>query len=236
MTNRRAERQVRTVLRPQIKDALTLCRSASKVIRAQAAHFVNSETSRPYERVLAILCARVADDLRAIHDLVGRGQIPQAMTLGATVFELAYSIGYVGISDDRAQRWLNHSDMRHLPWLTKESMAETVQRALRSSGRRKVDREQQRYQALCAFKHGNPALQKKLPVFATPESFVVESDPQVNPSRVRTAKAAIWLSIEPVVLALWVLENEGALAGPVRRSLRTIEEQYALLDATLTRK
>lgn len=235
MTYSRAESQVRALLRPHIRDALALTRTASDALRAQASHLDAVDDPRPYQRVLAILCGRLADDLHVIHDVAAYGHGTQAMTLGATVFEVAYSVGYVAASDDHAIKWLGHTDFGHPPWLTKSAMQETVRRAFPSSNR-SVEREQTRYRMLCMAKHGNPNLQSKLPVIVTPESFVVESDPEVSALAVQMVRAAIWLSVEPVLMALWVLQREHFLSGPALKALPKIERQFAILDNQLTGK
>lgn len=71
--------------------------------------------------VLSILAGRLADDLRSLQLLSLAGYAHQVASLGATTYEVAFILAYVGFDASRAQTWREHEDFDKLPTTDDES-------------------------------------------------------------------------------------------------------------------
>jgi hypothetical protein len=115
----------------------------------------------PGARVCMSLLTRIANDLRGIEVIAHRGYALQAATIAAATFETAYAIAHIAGHEDRAARWIEHTDLKN----SYEKTKRCVQAVLRESGVADVESlirsELEIYQQLCLAKHSNPVLQSQ---------------------------------------------------------------------------
>lgn len=107
--------------------------------------------------VAMTLLARLVTDLNAVARLVRGGYAAQAMSLIAGMQELAHTALYVGVDEERATAWLEHSNTeRSYPPISLKKMFKEVARAAGAT-EEAISREYDTiYQQACMVKHGNP--------------------------------------------------------------------------------
>lgn len=101
------------------------------------------------------LLARTFDDLRSIRHLTLRGYGVPACTVGASIFEAAHSVGYVGQDNERAWNWLNLGK----PEFTFPTVEKRIRGSLLNAGipideiKEMASRAREDYRLLCMVKH-----------------------------------------------------------------------------------
>ena len=210
---------------------MALARLAERIMRQISADLRNTDSQAPHEQVLAVLLARAADDLRAVMRCASEGYPLQAMTVAASLFELAYTLGYIGSSDDRAAEWLRWPRFDRTPWPLKRMIEETLKAALGPHHRASSNQEANFYAALCWAKHANPNLQGKVLGPSSGQGHVLDADPLITPTTARRSEVAIWMAVRPLVMSLLAVRVHGLIRPTlVPRFDRLISEYLALDD------
>ena len=80
-------------------------------------------------RVATVLLVRLLNDLRAVALLALRGYALQSATLAGSMYEVAYTVAYIGSDNSKATAWVEHSDPTQ-PFRRVRSLTEDVARAL----------------------------------------------------------------------------------------------------------
>ena len=161
---------LRTLLRPSFE-------AADVLLRAYAGRFEIHDVPLPVGRVQRTLLTRFADDLRAAYLLGERGYAFQAMTMAATALETGFAVAHIRFSERLAQRWLDWKDPHKAPW----KVNDLISGALEGDTSELTKGFRYWYTFFCWGKHANPLIQAPMEGVLTPESFVIETDPEVTP-------------------------------------------------------
>jgi hypothetical protein len=163
----------------------------------------------PSRQVFDRLLPQIAQDLKAVGRLASSGFPYQAVTVAVSAFEHGVMLASIGRDDQRAERWLAHTDLTR----NMDNVHDTVQRALKNLDRdfpgvraqlrsldngKPVGPYERMYQPLCAFKHGNPVAQRHMhatAAVALPLSIFSAPDR-------RAIVVAFW-AIEGAIRAAW---------------------------------
>ena len=144
--------------------------------------------------VAAKLLLRLSNDIRAIHLLAVHGYPVQACSLGASAYETAFTIGYIGEDDQRAQTWLDHDDPKGVPWKVETMTRETFIALGVPDPQTQVDRAYRVYRQCCMAKHGNPLLEGRFGLQVGDGRVVMSNGPDVSEQAVRVARFALELA------------------------------------------
>ena len=154
------------------------------------------------------LLARLQGDLRAIYLLAIRGYALAALSLAASLHEIAFITMYIGGNDSRARDWFAHSNpYRTYPPITVKQIIEDVGQQLGLTAER-IQQEYSVYQQLCEAKHGNPRLQTRYGIVAFDEHQVIEQIPFYSDNTVVLCGVALWFASRALTLATMVFVNE----------------------------
>ena len=207
------------VLGRHLRESLEVTEKTERVLRLIIQHHESVGSEGKWPLVQCMILTRVADDLRAAASLALRGYFMQAMTIGASVYELTYTAAYIAQDDEKAAQWLEWTDPRKTPWGRRKMVTEVLAGVFgsRTSG------DQARYMALCWAKHGNPRLQKVSGIAGTPAAHVLNADPSLGNKAHLAGELALYLMLWPInVYVLALLE-----AGYLPESARTAVEAQA---------
>ena len=218
------------LLREHVRESLKIAEQIVNTLRLQISHLEEFDESARWPVAHGIIMTRVADDIQAAASLVLRGYFVQAQTLGASVYELSYTAGFIGKGDKRAAKWLEWSDFDRTPWL-RQKMVTAVRRSVYGPDVATDDRA--RYASLCWGKHGNPRFQKKGGVASSPEAHVINVDPSLGGLAHRFGEIALWLMLEPVITYLASLQALGEMPTEVLKRTDTIVELWEPFDARI---
>ena len=203
-----ADLESAALLKDQVAEALRIAEQAERVLRLHIARCEEIDESDRWPQAHGIIATRLADDIRAAAGLVLRGYFAQAMALGASVYELSYTAGFIGTSNDRAAEWLDWDDFDETPW-RRTRMVNEVQTTV--YGPDAATGDDGRYKGLCWAKHGNPRFLRALGVAATPEAHVINVDPALGGKTHRLGELALWSMLGPVITYVGCLFRAEAL-------------------------
>src|SRR5262249_7374663 len=112
-------------------------------------------------KVTTALLIRLGNDLRCASLLALRGYSSQAASLVASIYEVAYTIAYIGADESRAQAWIDHKDDTK-PFLSAYQLTKKVVSALPELPDKAthVERRYGIYRQLCTAKHANPLFEQ----------------------------------------------------------------------------
>ncbi len=112
------------------------------------------------QKVVTVLLNRLANDIRCASLLALKGYGVEAAALVSTIYELTYTIAYIGSNDEFAWEWVKHDDatkpFRKVLALTKKGLENLHV----PDPKKSLDIEYGIYQQLCMPKHANPLFQK----------------------------------------------------------------------------
>jgi len=217
------------LLREHVRESLKIAEQVVNALRLQISHLEEFDESVRWPVAHSIIMTRIADDIQAAASLVLRGYFVQAQTLGASVYELSYTAGFISNDDERAAEWLDWSNLDRRPWSRRE-MVTAVRRSVYGPQTTTDDDDRTRYGMLCWGKHGNPRFQKKGGVASSPEAHVINIDPSLGGLAHRFGEIALWLMLEPVITYLASLHRLGEMPTDVLRELDTIIELWEPFD------
>lgn len=107
-----AELQAMETLDVQLRDHASLTEQAFNLtaeIIGRIPEMPLHEVSQS-RKVLTALLVRLSNDLRSAALLALRGYPIQAAALVGSMYEVAYTIAYIGSDDTLAQEWIDHDD------------------------------------------------------------------------------------------------------------------------------
>lgn len=152
------------------------------------------------------LMARILTDIYAMATLAWRGYTVQMTSLAASTFESCFYLSYIGLNDDKAEKWLNHPDHTTsfvsvfaaiqgtmINDISDQVTPERLEEAVRD--------EYQIYQQLCAVKHGNAAVQMPLGVQWNHTCAEVHVGPQLTSEGQEVTLWVLWNVLRQVLSA-----------------------------------
>lgn len=143
----------------KLQPQLDLNKKAVTIIRELLDSFSTTSGSDMRASHLAALhlMIKLYNDISTVYILTYGGFTIQAMTIASSAFEAAYTIGFIGEDNDKANKWLAHSKEYHCPWKISH-IIEEISKEL-SDGNIDIYPIQKRlYAQLCMAKHANPLL------------------------------------------------------------------------------
>ena len=219
------------LLREHVRESLKVAEQIVNTLRLQISHLQEFDESVRWPIAHGLIMTRVSDDIQAAASLVLRGYFAQALTIGATVFELSYTAAFIGNDEKRAARWLEWSDLDRQPW-PRRKMVSAVRRAVYAPELSHDD--DTRYASLCWGKHGNPKFQQDLGgVASSAEAHVINVDPLLGGRAHRVGEWALWLMLESVITYLVSLQALGEMPIEVLENTDIIIELWVPFDARI---
>lgn len=184
----RLEMEADRELSAEVRDHVGLCREVFNRI-CEVMESIPNGPSPLARRVAQVLLIRIANDLRVASTLAQFGYVLQAATIVASVFELAFTIGYIGDVERRAVEWVDHEERRK-PYRHVKVLVDTVaiERGLTEEIRAC---ELDAYADLCMAKHANPMLQQHYGVRESGDRVEI----YVGPERGEPAVRAGWFAL-----------------------------------------
>jgi hypothetical protein len=116
-------------------------------------------------RVCSQLLVQVAQDITAVSALIREGLAYQAVSIAASTYEHGVMLASIGNDNSRAQQWLDHPNQKVNIDNVKDRTALAVKKLdekYPGLGDKLGDLYAGMYGPLCAFKHGNPMVQRHL--------------------------------------------------------------------------
>jgi hypothetical protein len=110
-----AEAAARRMLRPKLKSSLAAARALEALFRGQLRQY-ELASGGSWLRVQQALISRTVNNLRVCEHALLSGYPVQAMAIGTSIYELAYTAAYIANSEERAEIWLNHKERYKTPW------------------------------------------------------------------------------------------------------------------------
>jgi len=160
-------------------------------------------------RVASSLLACLMNDVRCVEIIVSRGYAIQGVSLGAPIYETAFTIAYIGGNDDLAQMWIDHDNptrpFRDARTLTKVGLANLG--IPNPEGQAKT--EYRVYQQMCMAKHATPRLQMEHSIKVSNKTVEIFSGPETSEAAIRASWFALNHSaaLIAVVAAYSIIKN-----------------------------
>src|SRR5262249_47308748 len=133
-----------------------------------------------------------------------RGYPAQAAALVATMYEVAYTVAFIGADESRAEAWSKHDDptkpFKNVLTLTKNGMA-----AIGVRDPDAVASQYRVYRQLCMAKHSNPLLEKVDAFVLSSAGIKFTNGPRSSPLAVRAARFALEHAAGLATVALIIL-------------------------------
>src|SRR3989441_1123822 len=107
-----AEKRVAETLEPHLRAHQVLATSAFNLIGALLAQVPEAPINKlPKALHVAVkLMLRLSNDLRSVQILTSMGYPIQALSIAASMCEVAFTVAWIGADETRAQVWLDHDD------------------------------------------------------------------------------------------------------------------------------
>lgn len=164
-------------------------------------------TPPPTLRVHAALFAALGDQLHGILIVADRACPGPAATLAASAYEIAFTIAYIGTTEDRVCKWIEWDDPLRSVWSVPEMVQEVAAQLASVRDGDQVSRVYRHYSQLCAIKHANPRFVPGLSFIEHEDSISVEIGSKWSTDAERVLLFAIEQGIGLAHVALWGLIN-----------------------------
>jgi hypothetical protein len=199
-----AELRAARELEPQLRDHLTLTTNTYNAIGRVLEHIPRGPLAEvPASlRVALKLLLRLANDVHSAALLALRGYPLQAAALIASVYEVAFTIAFIGDDDHLAQQWVDHDDPTR-PFRNAKKMTRLVVEKLGiPNAEIRVGEYFRVYRQLCLAKHANPLLQSRFGIDVRTDVVVHSNGPDTSEQAVRVAWFALQHGAGLVFIAL----------------------------------
>lgn len=170
-------------------------------------------------KVLTALLVRLSNDLRSAALLALRGYPIQAAALVGSMYEVAYTIAYIGSDDTLAQEWIDHDDPAKLFRQVKHLTEKVLMKLGVADVTKETGMQYRIYRQLCLAKHANPLFQTQHAYQSRDGNIIAINGPDVSESAIRTA----WFALEHAARLSFLATAayvESQLPADQRRSLR----------------
>jgi len=186
-------------------------------------------------KVAVSLSIRLQNDLRAAFLLAVNGYPTQAATIVASIYETAFTIAFIGNSEDRAQEWIDHDDptrtFRTVRDLTREGVCADNKDQIESM----VAAQYKVYSQLCMVRHSNPMYQMQHGMHRTSDGVESINGPDASPNAIRVAWFCLEHGIRLCMIALASFANS-FLPLEERTSLKKEYDEIAQTCSELAEK
>ena len=189
-----AERRIAEQLEPHLRAHQVLVTNAFNLIGALLVQVPESRIKKLQKalHVATKLMLRLSNDLRSVQILTSRGYPIQALTIAASMCEVAYTVAWVGADELRTQIWLDHENPTR-PVRDLKTMVRYGRSALRSPDPEGDTKHVYRvYMQLCWAKHASPVLVKRYGIEASPDKVTITGGPDASGGAIRAA----WFALE----------------------------------------
>lgn len=192
-----AERRALAELEPELRNHTLLAAEAFDLLGAVLTSVPErrlAETPLALRVVAAVLLVRLSNDLRSVVLLTNRGYALQAVSLVASIYEIAYTIALIGSDTALVREWVNHDDPTR-PFQEISRMTRNALTKLGISDTQAWGRQYRVYRQLCLAKHANPLLQRQHGYQLVNTDVVTMNGPDTSPSAIRAG----WFALEHAV-------------------------------------
>jgi len=184
----------------------------------RAAEELDAPQAKPSREAAALLCSRIADDLRAFRLLASRGYVSQAMTIAASALEAIWTLSHIGHSNLLASEWFAHKNLQRSRWPV------AVLRDAANPPRGKL--LGLIYELFSAAKHHNPRLLPDLVAARSLEGHLLEVDPEYSPRAGRRITIFTSLVLYTALDGLTSLIDKQSLSDPWLDSCRRTVDRH----------
>lgn len=168
-------------------------------------------------RVAVILIIRLANDSRCVSLMAKMGYGMQAASLACSIYEIAYTVAYIGADDSLAEKWINHDEVLKTPFgsILKLTEGGLLKLGVPSPEKHALS-EYRNYTQLCMAKHGNPLIQGQHGLHVSKESVIPKNGPDHSEKSIRVG----WFTLEKSASAMLVA-SQSFVSNQVPESART---------------
>lgn len=197
------EAESHTALTPELADSrkflslvVELIGKSALTLRREDLAQNNSAT-----RVAVLLGIRLINDARGVSLLARLGYGMQAAALASSIYEIAYTLAYIGADNALAEQWFDHDKVLCTPF---GDILKVTKGGLSKLGipEQKAFTEYQIYSQLCMAKHGNPLLQQLHGLKVSSETVTPQSGPDISDASIRLCRFALEMSGSSILIAL----------------------------------
>ena len=178
----------------------------------------------------SMLLGRVVFDLKCCLSLARGGYLLQSWSLATSLLENAWSIGYIGTDEQRAERWFEHQELERTPWKARSGLRATL---------RLLELEDQEtllyrhFTNLSAAKHGNPLLQRRFGVTRDSTGIRVQLGPFYSEGVVRMTRFVLLWSVQAVCLSLAAFDLSHLRNRRFARRVVALQDDVRLLAKSI---
>ena len=179
----------------------------------------------------AKLLTRIMRDNRCAAVLSVTGYAVQATTLVASVFEVAFTVGYIRDEVDRANEWWNHED----PTRPFKGVKHMIQDVIRRYGRHDeaaINSKYLIYQQLCLAKHAHPDVERVFGIEEDEGRSTLTAGPIANDASIRMSWFALThaaglatVGAYPVIEHYVAAERQASLGSLLREISKAVDKQ-----------
>lgn len=232
MNRAQAEVEVRRRLRPELRALSRVASALELVLRSMVSRELEAEAEGRVS-AFAILAGRLADDIRSMCLLSLSGYAHQVASIGATSYEVAFTMAFVADNESRAEIWFSHSTLRSSPWKRREMVKEVVGVA-QPNDPHAWEKQEVFYTSLFWFKHVNPVALRQFAPSDTPLRHLINTDP--NLVSLQSHKVRLTLSLRAPVLSLMSLASRDLLTPEELGTVATAARRYFAVENELLKR
>jgi hypothetical protein len=184
------------------------------------------QTSRA-STVSRLLLIRLAADLRASHLVLQSGYSHGAATIASSIYELTWTLSYIGANEDLAEKWVNHPT-EEVTFEKRKTIVKTVLENRGYSGselEKNLKIQESIYKRLCMFKHGNPVTQKLFGYEVVETDLDIEFKLKVAPDQSERAIQLTQYVVFQIVRLILMAVEDFILAHSPRELIDTFQGQ-----------
>lgn len=180
----------------------------------------------------AKLLTRIMRDNRCAAVLSLTGYAVQATTLVASVFEVAFTVGYIRDEVDRADEWMNYEDPTRPFRGVKHMIQDVIGRYGRENKQAAIKSKYLTYRQLCQVKHAHPDVERSFGIEEDEDRSTLTVGPIANDASIRMSWFALThaaglttVGAYPVIEHYVAAERQASLGSLLREINEAIDEQ-----------
>jgi hypothetical protein len=197
-----AERDTRALLAPEIADYSDLTKRVLQLAWDVLSDIQGVIQPPLAASAVALLCVRLVNDLRSVMMLAQDGYVVQALTLDASMCELAHVAGFIGDNEERADHWMEYDSPK--PFVAAYDAILATVRAIGLPDSKAREEYENNYKQLCMPKHGNPLIFRSLGIEIVEKKLKMYHGPYFSPKIVRAARVAFSYGVRYLWIGLSV--------------------------------
>jgi len=225
------EAESHTALTSELADSRTFLNAVVELVGKSALSLRKEDLTQQNSatRVAVLLGIRLINDSRGVSLLARIGYGMQAAALASSIYEIAYTLAYIGADNALADQWFDHDKVLSTPF---GDILKVTKGGLTKLGipEQKAFDEYQIYSQLCMAKHGNPLLQRQHGLKVTNETVSPQTGPDTSDASIRLCRFALEMSGSSILIALqsFISNHAPEQARPNLQSYHQLLQQECL--------